>query len=185
MGPALAEGRAVSVGIDRARPAARRVRNDHPHTVRRPGHDRVHGDLLLRGLDDPDLRQPVLESRRRPEPRAVEPCSSTGSPSGPRSLNFLILVWLLKRFLYKPILDAMDAREARIAAELADLDASQAEARQEREEFRSRNEAFDRERAGLLSRAAEEAQGRAHPSSGRGGQGGCGPGRAATRRACG
>jgi F-type H+-transporting ATPase subunit b len=32
-------------------------------------------------------------------------------------VNFLILVWLLKHFLYKPILDAIDAREKRIAAE--------------------------------------------------------------------
>ena len=32
-------------------------------------------------------------------------------------VNFLILVWLLKRFLYKPILDAIDAREKRIAKE--------------------------------------------------------------------
>ena len=34
---------------------------------------------------------------------------------GAQALNFLILVWLLKRFLYKPILDAIDAREKRIA----------------------------------------------------------------------
>ena len=31
-------------------------------------------------------------------------------------LNFLILVWLLKRFLYQPILDAIDAREKGIAS---------------------------------------------------------------------
>ena len=39
---------------------------------------------------------------------------------GAQLLNFLILVWLLKRFLYKPILGAIDIRERRIAAELAD-----------------------------------------------------------------
>ena len=43
---------------------------------------------------------------------------------GAQALNFLILVWLMKRFLYKPILDAIDAREDRVAAELADADAS-------------------------------------------------------------
>ena len=32
-----------------------------------------------------------------------------------QALNFLILVWLMKRFLYKPILHAIDAREERIA----------------------------------------------------------------------
>ncbi len=43
-------------------------------------------------------------------------------------VNFLILVWLLKRFLYKPILDALDAREKKIAKELADADLKKTEA---------------------------------------------------------
>ena len=30
-----------------------------------------------------------------------------------QAINFLILVWLLKRFLYKPILHAIDERETR------------------------------------------------------------------------
>jgi F-type H+-transporting ATPase subunit b len=47
--------------------------------------------------------------------------------------NFLVLVWLLKRFLYKPILNGIDAREAEIAtrmgeAELAKKKAAAAEA---------------------------------------------------------
>ena len=33
--------------------------------------------------------------------------------------NFLLLVWLLKRFLYRPILDGIDAREAEIAQRMA------------------------------------------------------------------
>lgn len=72
-------------------------------------------------------------------------------------LNFLVLVWLMKRFLYRPILDAIDAREAKIAAELADADAKKAEAREERDTFQTKNDAFDRERAALLSQATEEA----------------------------
>ncbi|MGD9851132.1 MAG: F0F1 ATP synthase subunit B [Nitrospirales bacterium] len=74
-----------------------------------------------------------------------------------QALNFLILVWLLKRFLYKPILNAIDAREKRIAAELADADAKKAEARQERDEFKRKNEAFDQQRTALFSRAENEA----------------------------
>src|SRR5450432_153154 len=73
-------------------------------------------------------------------------------------VNFLILVWLLKRFLYRPILDAIDAREKRIAAELADADAKKAEAQRERDEFQHKNEEFDRERAALLTKATEEAR---------------------------
>jgi F-type H+-transporting ATPase subunit b len=77
---------------------------------------------------------------------------------GEQALNFLILVWLMKRFLYKPILHAIDEREKRIAAELADADAKKAEAQKERDEFRLKNEKFDQERAALLSRAMDEAK---------------------------
>ena len=75
-----------------------------------------------------------------------------------QAVNFIILVWLLKRFLYKPILDAIDAREKRIAAELADADAKKAEALKERDAFLRKNEAFDGQRAALLSAAEAEAK---------------------------
>lgn len=77
---------------------------------------------------------------------------------GAQALNFIILVWLLKRFLYKPILNAVDAREQRIAAELADADAKKAEAQKERDEFQHKNEEFDQQRAALLSKATDEAR---------------------------
>ncbi len=35
-------------------------------------------------------------------------------------LNFLVLVWLLKRFLYRPILDGIDAREVEISTRMAE-----------------------------------------------------------------
>jgi F-type H+-transporting ATPase subunit b len=76
---------------------------------------------------------------------------------GAQALNFIILVWLLRRFLYKPILNAVEAREKRIAAELADADAKKAEAQKERDEFQHKNEEFDQQRAALLSKAADEA----------------------------
>ncbi|MFC5582740.1 hypothetical protein [Rhodanobacter terrae] len=72
-------------------------------------------------------------------------------------LNFLILVWLMKRFLYKPVLDAIDAREQRIARELADAAAKQVEASTQRDAFRQRNEAFDQQRTALLAQATREA----------------------------
>ena len=76
---------------------------------------------------------------------------------GAQVLNFLILVWLMKRFLYKPILNAIDAREKRIARELADADAKQAEAQKERATFRQKNEDFDQQRAARLRQATDEA----------------------------
>jgi F-type H+-transporting ATPase subunit b len=77
---------------------------------------------------------------------------------GAQLLNFLVLAWLLKRFLYRPILDALDAREQRIAAELADADAKRAEADKERDVFQHKNEAFEQQRAALLSKATAEAK---------------------------
>jgi len=77
---------------------------------------------------------------------------------GAQALNFAILVWLMKRFLYKPIIHAIDAREKRITKELADADAKKADAQKERDEFQHKNEEFDQQRAALLSKATEEAQ---------------------------
>lgn len=73
-------------------------------------------------------------------------------------LNFLVLVWLLKRFLYRPILNAIDAREKRIALALADAEARKAEAVNELDEFKHKNDAFDQQREELLNKATDEAR---------------------------
>lgn len=76
-----------------------------------------------------------------------------------QALNFGVLVWLLKRFLYGPILQAVDAREKRIAGELADAAAQQAQAQQERDALARKNAEFAQQRQGLLEQAqAEVAQ---------------------------
>jgi F-type H+-transporting ATPase subunit b len=77
---------------------------------------------------------------------------------GAQALNFLVLVWLLKRFLYQPILNAIDVREKRVSAELSDADAKRAEAQKDRDELQKKNKAFDEERSGLLLKAADEAK---------------------------
>ena len=74
-----------------------------------------------------------------------------------QAINFLILVWLLKRFLYKPILHAIDEREKGIATQLAQAEAKKAEAQKDRDDFQHKNEAFDQERAALLKKATDEA----------------------------
>ena len=73
-------------------------------------------------------------------------------------LNFLILVWLLKHFLYQPILNAIDAREKGIAAKLADAEAKEAEAHKEHDEFDSKSKTFDDQRAALMTKATEDAK---------------------------
>jgi F-type H+-transporting ATPase subunit b len=77
---------------------------------------------------------------------------------GAQVLNFLVLVWLLRRFLYKPILAAIDARETAIAAKLADAAAKQAKAEAERVDFENKNKAFEGERNALLIKATDEAK---------------------------
>ncbi|OGQ94248.1 MAG: F0F1 ATP synthase subunit B [Deltaproteobacteria bacterium RIFOXYA12_FULL_61_11] len=77
---------------------------------------------------------------------------------GAQALNFLILVFLMGRFLYKPILHAIDEREKRIASELADADAKRAEAKKERDEYQHKNEELDEQRAAILRQATDEAK---------------------------
>jgi len=81
---------------------------------------------------------------------------------GAQALNFLILMGLLKHFLYKPILDAIDTREKSIASQLADAKQQEAAAQKEKDAFGQKNAAFDADRAELLKKAtvAANAQGK-------------------------
>ena len=77
---------------------------------------------------------------------------------GAQALNFLILVWLLKRFLYRPVLDAIDTREKAIAATVADAASKELKARDQQAEFARKNSEFDAQRAKLLAEATAQAQ---------------------------
>jgi F-type H+-transporting ATPase subunit b len=77
---------------------------------------------------------------------------------GAQAVNFLILVWLMQHFLYKPILHAIGEREKRIATELANADKKKAEAQKESDEFKHKNEEFDQQRAALLTKATDEVK---------------------------
>jgi len=79
---------------------------------------------------------------------------------GAQILNFLVLVYLLKRFLYKPIIRAMDEREKKIAARLEEADQKRQEAEQEVESYRDKNRKLDEEREEILNEAKEEAENR-------------------------
>jgi len=72
-------------------------------------------------------------------------------------INFLILVWLLKRFLYKPILNAVNKREKKIMDQLKDADDKKADAQQEKEDFKKKNEDFDQQKKGLMDTVVAEA----------------------------
>jgi F-type H+-transporting ATPase subunit b len=75
---------------------------------------------------------------------------------GAQAINFLILVWLLQRYLYKPVLAAIDAREKKVAARITDAASQETKAQAASEDLRQRNAAFDRDREGLMHKAAEE-----------------------------
>ena len=49
--------------------------------------------------------------------------------------NFLVLLWLLKRFLYRPILDGIDAREAEIAKRMAAAEQAQQAAKEAESQY--------------------------------------------------
>jgi F-type H+-transporting ATPase subunit b len=77
---------------------------------------------------------------------------------GAQILNFVVLVFLLKRFLYKPILNAIDAREKRVAAELADADLKLSEVHKSRDELQAKSTRFDEERGALRATAISDAK---------------------------
>jgi F-type H+-transporting ATPase subunit b len=72
-------------------------------------------------------------------------------------VNFLLLVVLLKYFLYDRIIHAMDEREARIAARMQEAEARQAEAEREADNYRQQRQELEGQRAELLARAKVEA----------------------------
>lgn len=74
-----------------------------------------------------------------------------------QTINFLILVWLLKRFLYRPIQDAIDERERQTAKIVADAANLKAEADQQLQTYVQHNQQFAEQRDSLLNDATEQA----------------------------
>lgn len=70
-------------------------------------------------------------------------------------VNFLVLVWILKRFLYKPVLEVIARRRASVAKTLADAEALQSEAKAMQVQYEGRLAEWQEER-----RKAREALGR-------------------------
>ena len=73
-------------------------------------------------------------------------------------INFLVLVYLLKRFLYGPIIRAMDEREKKIALSLEGARKKKDEADLEAKDYRRKNREFDEHREEMFSQIKEEAE---------------------------
>lgn len=71
-------------------------------------------------------------------------------------VNLALLVWLLTRLLYGPVTRAMEAREARVRAEVEGARRLRAEAEAEGERYRARLADFEAQRESLLSEVHAE-----------------------------
>jgi F-type H+-transporting ATPase subunit b len=73
-------------------------------------------------------------------------------------VNFLILVYLLKRFLYGPIIRAMDRREARIGSRLEEAQQRERDAEAKVHSFERKRQELDEQEATMLQQASEDAE---------------------------
>lgn len=73
-------------------------------------------------------------------------------------INFLILILLLRRFLYGPITRAMNERQAKIAAQVAEAEILKQRALDEAEAYRQQREELQDRREELLFEAREAAE---------------------------
>lgn len=75
-------------------------------------------------------------------------------------VNLLILVYLLKRFLYGPIVRAMDAREKRVNDRLEDAQEREEAANEREQEFEQKSQDLEQRRRDILAEARQEADDR-------------------------
>ena len=73
-------------------------------------------------------------------------------------VNFAILVWLLQRFLYRPVLRVIDARRTALAGERTQAAHETEAARQQLAQLQAQRVSLDAERAAALARAEEEGR---------------------------
>lgn len=75
-------------------------------------------------------------------------------------INFLILIFLLKHFLYGRIIAAMDRREKRIADRLREAEEEKAEAQEQAAAYRAKTEDLDRRRSEMMADAEKKVDAR-------------------------
>ena len=75
-----------------------------------------------------------------------------------QTVNFAILVWLLHRFLYRPVLRVIDQRRTEIAKQYADAAAAEAAATTRLAEIETERAGIAAERDAVLQHAAAQAQ---------------------------
>ena len=71
-------------------------------------------------------------------------------------INFVVLVWILQRFLYKPVTNAIAGRKAGIEKTIANANAVQAEAQLLKQQYENRMADWKREQAHAHTQLLEE-----------------------------
>src|SRR5690625_1309239 len=74
-------------------------------------------------------------------------------------VNFVILIWLLIRFLYRPIMNTIDASEQAVKSRLEDARQRQQQAEEQIATYRKKEDELEKARETLLEDAREEASG--------------------------
>lgn len=73
-------------------------------------------------------------------------------------INFLILVWLLKRFLYRPVMRAMENRKQSIAEQLNEAQAREQKADEKVQYYQKKTEELECKCDEILAKARENAE---------------------------
>ena len=73
-------------------------------------------------------------------------------------LNFFILVWILARFTYKPLVSMMQERKERIAKDLADAQAARNEAEQFKADYAAQIANARQEAQQIVEKAVQQAE---------------------------
>lgn len=73
-------------------------------------------------------------------------------------INLILLIWLLKKFLYQPILKMVDARQELILKSIKDAKDAEKEAQRQQDIYTQKVADFDKERFTLLKDVAEDAE---------------------------
>lgn len=73
-------------------------------------------------------------------------------------VNFLVLVYLLKRFLYGPIIRAMDSREQRISTRLEEAQAREQDAEDKADAYERKREELEKQKDERLEQAQRDAE---------------------------
>ncbi|HWK51815.1 MAG TPA: F0F1 ATP synthase subunit delta [Steroidobacter sp.] len=75
-----------------------------------------------------------------------------------QTINFAVLVWLLHRFLYRPVLSMIDTRRAEVQKQFAEAAALEAKAKTALENMEAQRASIAAERAAALKAAATQGE---------------------------